>query len=224
MLGQSETARYLDQCEGNLTAIEEVLSAYVVCKYLKGSTSERVLLKIRQLVIYLRVTGRRHILDLAADILKVLTLEVSLGGGRVGLLPSRTVPGKAVWNQLRRETSSPLVTDAVYGGPGPVHSFLSRSQSQPFRHYQTRTPWAERYFLARQEFGEVPILHEYTSAGHRVTTLPVYASRNRAFGEAPVVPEYASVPSMVPAYASRDHAMDALLASHQHLSSVGVLE
>ncbi|KAJ7109611.1 hypothetical protein C8R43DRAFT_179675 [Mycena crocata] len=149
MLGQAETAKYLDQCGGSLMAIEEVLSAYIVWKYLKGATSERVLTKLRYLTIYLRVTGRHNILEIGADAFKVLTLEVSLGGGRIGLLPSMTVPGKAAWNELRRAASSSpraatFVTDSVYGGPGPVHAFLSLSQSQPWRDLEVRTPWAER--------------------------------------------------------------------------------
>ncbi|KAJ7918423.1 hypothetical protein B0H13DRAFT_1607440 [Mycena leptocephala] len=144
MLGQAEIAKYLDQCNGSRLAIEEVLSAYIVWKYLKGATSERVLSKLRYLSIFLRVTGRRHILDVGADAFKVLTLEVALGGGRIGLLPSTTVPGKGAWNVLRRAASSSLVTDSVYGGPGPVQAFLSLSQSRPWRHNETRTPWAER--------------------------------------------------------------------------------
>ncbi|KAJ7109609.1 hypothetical protein C8R43DRAFT_1091734 [Mycena crocata] len=144
MLGQTDIAKYLDQCGGSRLAIEEVLSAYIVWKYLKGATSERVLMKLRYLTIYLRVTGRRHILEAGADAFKVLSIEVSLGGGRVGLLPSMTVPGRAVWNDLRRAASTSsraatFVTDSVYGGPGPVHTFLSLSQND-----EARTPWAER--------------------------------------------------------------------------------
>ncbi|KAF7319133.1 hypothetical protein HMN09_00249700 [Mycena chlorophos] len=202
MLGQSEVAKYLDQCCGDVTSMEEVLSAYVVSKYLKGSTSERVLIKMRYLIVYLRATGRRHILETAADVLKVLFLEVSLGGGRVGTLPSRTAVGKTVWNRLRRETSSVLMTDAVYGGPGPVHSFLSTSQRIPFRNENTRSAWAERYFVARQASGQVPNLHENTTAGHRATTLPLYCSRDYTEN---MTTAYRT-PSL-PAYASRDYGM-----------------
>ncbi|KAJ7468100.1 hypothetical protein FB451DRAFT_1352457 [Mycena latifolia] len=161
MLGQAETARYLDQCNGSAVAIEEVLSAYIVWKYFKGATSERVLLKLRYLAIYLRVTGRRHILDAGADQFKVLTMEVAFGGGRIGLLPSVTVPGKAVWNELRRAAPS-LLTDSIYGGPGPVQAFLSRSQSRPFRENEARTPWLERYFVARVHQSRMSWLERYS--------------------------------------------------------------
>ncbi|KAF7307046.1 hypothetical protein MIND_00497700 [Mycena indigotica] len=188
MLGQSQVVKYLDQCNGDLVAIEEVLSAYIVWKYLKGSTSAQVLMKIKLLTIFLRVTGRRQLLETAADVFKVLTLEVSLGGGRVGQLAGQTVQGKAIWNELRRRSPN-LVTDGVYGGPGPVHTFLSNAQSRPFStDTATRTPWAERYFVARQAFGRVPVLHEDTSAGQRVTTLPAYVSRDYALASPFYVP------------------------------------
>jgi len=181
MLGQGEIAKYLDQCQGYRTAIEEVLSGYIVWKYLKGATSERVLVKLRYLSIYLRVTGRRHILEVGADVFKILTLEVTLGGGRIGLLPAKTVPGKTVWNQIRRAASSSLITDSVYGGPGPVQAFLSLTQSQPLWYNEGRTPWSERYFAARVQLGEVPSeVLEYSSAGQIITTLPPYASRDHA--------------------------------------------
>ncbi|KAJ7449128.1 hypothetical protein B0H11DRAFT_1743832 [Mycena galericulata] len=146
MLGQTDTAKYLDQCNGSLLALEEVLSAYIVWKYLRGATSERVLLKLGYLARYLKVTGRRHILDAGADVFKALTMEVALGGGRIGKLPARTVPGKAVWNEMRRATSrsTSLVTDGIYGGPGPVQAFLSSPQSQPLHPNESRTPWLER--------------------------------------------------------------------------------
>ncbi|KAF8162474.1 hypothetical protein K438DRAFT_1985120 [Mycena galopus ATCC 62051] len=144
MLGQAEIAKYFDQCLGSKTAIEEVLSGYIVWKYIKGATSERVLLKLRYLSIYLRVTGRRHVLEKGADVFKVLTPEVALGGGRIGLLPATTAPGKAVWNAIRRAASLPLPTDS----------------SQPLRHYETRSPWSERYFVERArgvQLGEVTV-------------------------------------------------------------------
>ncbi|KAJ6478752.1 hypothetical protein C8R47DRAFT_983749, partial [Mycena vitilis] len=145
-VGQAEIAKYLEQCNGSRLAIEEVLSGYIVWKYLKGATSTRVLVKLRYLSLFLRVTGRTHILEAGADAFMVLSLEVALGGGRVGLLPSTTVPGKAVWNDIRRATSTrySLVTDSVYGGPGPVHSFLSIPQSEPIHRDGIRTRWSER--------------------------------------------------------------------------------
>ncbi|KAJ7800359.1 hypothetical protein B0H14DRAFT_2899988 [Mycena olivaceomarginata] len=213
MLGQAEISKYFDQCQGCRRAIEEVLSGYISWKYIKGATSERVLIKLRYLTIYLHVTGRRQVLEVGADAFKVLTLEVSLGGGRIGLLPATTVPGKAVWNQIRRaapRVSTSLVTDAVYGGPGPVQEYLSPSQSQPPARNHERTPWAERYFLARVELGDVPpgILEQHYNAGHSIMTLPLYASRDSNQALAEQIPaEYFSASQMaltLPPYASRD--------------------
>ncbi|KAJ6557931.1 hypothetical protein B0H19DRAFT_1149048 [Mycena capillaripes] len=211
MLGQAQIAKYLEQCNGSRLAIEEVLSGYIVWKYLRGATSERVLVKLKYLSIYLRVTGRRHILEVGADAFKVLTLEVALGGGRIGLLPSMTAPGKAVWNEIRRAAaSSSLVTDSVYGGPGPVQAFLSRSQSRPLRSDETRTPWSERYFLARIQHGEVP-REVLNLTGEIFTTLPPYASRDDD-------PPYTSRDdaSANPPYTSRDDSY----ASANHLDMV----
>ncbi|KAF7351393.1 hypothetical protein MSAN_01571000 [Mycena sanguinolenta] len=177
MLGQADIAKYLDQCEGSKTAIEEVLSGYIVWKYLRGATSARVLGKLRYLTIYLRVTGRGHIIEEGADVFKILMLEVAGGGGRIGLLPAQTVPGKAVWNAIRRAASLPLVTDSVYGGPGPVHAFLSFAQSQPLPHNETRTPWSEQYFQARVQLGEVPGELPAYSSGNQMT-LPLYTSHD----------------------------------------------
>ncbi|KAF7326058.1 hypothetical protein MKEN_00456700 [Mycena kentingensis (nom. inval.)] len=151
MLGQREIGKYLDEWSGNLTAIEEILSAYIVWKYLKGASSSRVLVKIKYLAMYLRFSGRAHILREAADIFKVLTIEVSIGGGRIGLLPSRTTPGKEIWNRIRREAPARLrrrgLTGATYGGPVPVQEFLTQAQREPWQPNQERTPWAEQLFL-----------------------------------------------------------------------------
>ncbi|KAJ6557930.1 hypothetical protein B0H19DRAFT_1261507 [Mycena capillaripes] len=175
MLGQTETAKYLDQCSDSRLGIEEVLSAYIVW----GADSERVLVKLGYLSRYLRLTGRCHILEAGAAAFKVLTLEVAFGGGRIGLLPAMTVPGRTVWNELRRAAaSSSLVTDSVYGGPGPVQAFLSRSQSKPLPHNETRTPWAERYFVARVNHGEIPRDPVGGPGRTILTTLPPYASRD----------------------------------------------
>ncbi|KAJ7645016.1 hypothetical protein B0H17DRAFT_1104405 [Mycena rosella] len=169
MLGQSEIARYLEQCDGVFVAIEEVLSAYIVWKYLKGATSERVLVKLRYLTIYLRVTGRSHIVAAGADAFKALTMEVSLGGGRrVGLLPAMTLPGKAAWNELRRAAHSravSLATDSVYGGPGPVRALYSILKVYLFlvRLGQILTPAPAPGYVSEREI---------------LTTLPEYASRD----------------------------------------------
>ncbi|KAK7044849.1 hypothetical protein R3P38DRAFT_2881241 [Favolaschia claudopus] len=216
MLGQAQIAKYLDQCEGSRTAIEEVLSGYIVWKYIKGATSERVLTKLRYLTIYLRVTGRRHILETAADIFTILSLEVSRGGGRVGLLPTMSVPGKAVWNQIRRAAPSTalLATDSVYGGPGPVQAFLSITQSRPSRYNEDPmpTPYSERYFAARILLRGVPpaamVREQHASA--IATTLPPYLSREEHEQQPPYTSrEYHDEE---PPYTSRDSGPPLLTA------------
>lgn len=56
MLDQNETGKLLKRCDGDPIAIEEVLSAYVVWKYLKGRPPGHILSKLRYLTIYLQVT------------------------------------------------------------------------------------------------------------------------------------------------------------------------
>ncbi|EIM87770.1 uncharacterized protein STEHIDRAFT_120069, partial [Stereum hirsutum FP-91666 SS1] len=137
MLNQSEVAKYFDQCHNN-SEIEEVLSAYIVWKFYRGHNPAQVLLKMHHPCCYLRVTGRSRILTIGYDAFKILTVEVALGGGRIGVLPSFTKPGLAVWNTLRQAASHSssrkrkIVTDEIYGGPGPVLAFLHLSPSQPF--------------------------------------------------------------------------------------------
>ncbi|KAJ7277558.1 hypothetical protein C8J57DRAFT_1309635 [Mycena rebaudengoi] len=186
MLRQPDIARYLDQCNGSNVAIEEVISVYIVGKYMKGATTERILHKLKHLVIYLRVTGRSHILDAGSDAFKALTIEVALGGGRIGLLPPTSAVGREASNQLRRLASSSsrrfsqVRTDVEYGGPCPVHAFVASSQSLPLHAGETRTPWAEQYFIRRQRLGlllpeeDAP---DYVGASQRLTTLPLYESR-----------------------------------------------
>ncbi|KAJ7634555.1 hypothetical protein FB45DRAFT_1056568 [Roridomyces roridus] len=190
MLTQSDIAKYLDQCTGPdaVLAIDEILSGYIVAKYIRGASAERVLLKLRGLVFYLRVTGRSHVLEVGADPFKALMEEVSLGGERVGILPALTSPGKAVWNHLRRNArgergpSHPLlVTDPTYGGPGPARVFLSLPQSRPLHENETRTPWLQRYFATRLRAGDYAGESEPPDYGsQRTMTLPRYATNEEA--------------------------------------------
>ncbi|EIN05128.1 hypothetical protein PUNSTDRAFT_146032 [Punctularia strigosozonata HHB-11173 SS5] len=126
MLGQAETATYLEQCGDELVAIEEVLSAYVIWKFLKGHSCPHVLQKLHYLCIYLRVTGRTRVLSFGRDVFKVIALEVAAGGGRLGVAPVTSPVGKEIWNRIRREVSKSarqqrlVSTDAEYGGPAPA--------------------------------------------------------------------------------------------------------
>lgn len=59
MLSQSEIARLLDRCvdeESPELAMEEILSAYVAWKLIRGQSCALVLQKLRYLTMYLRVT------------------------------------------------------------------------------------------------------------------------------------------------------------------------
>ncbi|KAJ7185822.1 hypothetical protein C8R46DRAFT_1061823 [Mycena filopes] len=181
MLGQAQITKYLDRCDTKV-GIEEVLSAYIASKYMKGATSERVLIKLKYLAIYLRVNGHQRVLDLGAEPWRVLTMEVAIGGGRIGLLRSVTEPGRAAWNHIRRATPSTpgagITTDGVYGGPGPVSSYLQPVQAQPFI-LESRAPWLERYFVLRthQSAGAVPeedVPAYSTNPEERTSTLPPY--------------------------------------------------
>jgi len=56
MLGSSEIAHYLDQCNLDPVAIDEVVSGYIVWKLIRGASTARVLAKLRTLIQYLRFT------------------------------------------------------------------------------------------------------------------------------------------------------------------------
>lgn len=56
MLGQSEVVKLLEKCNGDPTAIEEILSAYVVWKLLKGRSTAYVLVKLKDLCNLLKLT------------------------------------------------------------------------------------------------------------------------------------------------------------------------
>lgn len=109
-----------------------------------------------------------------------------------------TKPGLDVWNALRQDASrSPsrkrkIVTDEIYGGPGPVLAFLTMDQRQSSASSSTTTtstilgvartderpPWVDRYFYARPQFRNIDA-PDYTSERG---TLPVYMSRELAVG------------------------------------------
>lgn len=189
MLNQREIAKFLDQCEGDNIAIEEVLSGYVIWKYMRGSSSAMVLTKLRYLSIFLRVTGRGHIVESGRDAFTAIAMEVSLGGGRIGDLPSITAPGKAVVNKIRRHIShsSNFATEAIYGGPLPVSNLLTELQRSPSNPTEAgRTAWAERYFLRRVTVatGIPTIIASDSPEGNsrhpaaEVSTLPLYSGQD----------------------------------------------
>ncbi|KAE9407545.1 hypothetical protein BT96DRAFT_986538 [Gymnopus androsaceus JB14] len=134
MLSQSETAKYLDRCvdeESPELAMEEVLSAYVAWKLVRGQSCEVVLQKLRYLTIYLRVTNRRRVLEQIREVIVVTATELSFGGGLIGACPLNTLIGKEVWNLLRRKLSSNTFnTDPEYGGPITFHDLRSVEESR----------------------------------------------------------------------------------------------
>jgi len=184
MLGQTEIARLLKQCNGDALAMEEVMSAYVVWKYVKGRSTEHVLSKLRYLRLYLSVTGQTDILTAGRQAFLIVTTECALGGqSRIGVLPATTPIGKEVWNRVRRNMSRTqirVMTDGQYGGPAPVRAFLTAAQRRPspLAVGSERPSWLERYFFSRPQFGNagVPAYsegHERSDGG----TLPPYLSR-----------------------------------------------
>ncbi|KAJ6557915.1 hypothetical protein B0H19DRAFT_1070511 [Mycena capillaripes] len=179
MLGRTETKKYLDQCSDFRLAIEEVLGAYIVW----GADSERVLLKLGYLSKDLRLTGRCHILEAGAAAFKVLALEVALGGERIRLLPAMTVPGRIVGNELRRAAaSSSLVTDSVYGGPGPSRHFY-----RVLRAGLCRTTKHGRLRLSDTRVNHGEISRHPIDGRTILTTLPSYANRDETSANHPFV-------------------------------------
>ncbi|KIY68302.1 hypothetical protein CYLTODRAFT_314220, partial [Cylindrobasidium torrendii FP15055 ss-10] len=127
MIKQSQVVRYLDQCTDN-DSIDEVLGAYVICKFLNGAKCAQVLTKIHHLVCYLSLTDRGHIVEIGQEAFKSLAIEVSSGAQRVGTRPALTKPGIGIWNVIRSKRSfhqrlHSTITDAS-GGPGALSSFL----------------------------------------------------------------------------------------------------
>jgi hypothetical protein len=184
MLGQKEISRFLSECDSN-QAVEEVLSAYVTWKYMRGSSSMRILGKLRSLTIYLRANGQTRPLIIGKDAFTIIAIEVALGGGRIGVLPAQTVPGKQSWNKIRRyaQPSHNVTTDQQYGGPGPVsHLGLTPFQRTPSPHASERSLWAQCYFYLRPQFGNLGVPSYNSVQGiaderQSVTTLPRYQSQ-----------------------------------------------
>ncbi|KZP11052.1 hypothetical protein FIBSPDRAFT_1050993 [Athelia psychrophila] len=185
MLGQTEIAKLLKQCNGDALAMEEVLCAYVVWKYVKGRSNEHVLEKLRQLRMYLSVTGQRDILRAGQRAFRIVMTECALGEqSRLGVLPATTPIGKRAWNDLRRSMSGTqiqVITDSRYGGPAPVQAFLNAEQRRQPRVAEdlVRPGWLERYFLSRPQLGNENLPPGYPEGNDRSDggTLPMYLSR-----------------------------------------------
>ncbi|KAJ3770201.1 hypothetical protein FB446DRAFT_692560 [Lentinula raphanica] len=131
MLSQSETAKLLERCveeECPELAMEEVLSAYVAWKFIRGQNCALVMQKLRYLALYLRVTERRWLLERMSEVLIVIGTEISFGGGLIGACPVSTSIGKQVWNEIRRKlnpNSYMFKTDPEFGGPITFHRLRS---------------------------------------------------------------------------------------------------
>ncbi|KAJ3795092.1 hypothetical protein GGU11DRAFT_252752 [Lentinula aff. detonsa] len=69
--------------------MEEILSAYVAWKFIRGQSCALVMQKLRYLTIYLRVTGRQWVLERIRQVLMVIATELSLGGGLIGACPGK---------------------------------------------------------------------------------------------------------------------------------------
>ncbi|KZP23256.1 hypothetical protein FIBSPDRAFT_786085 [Athelia psychrophila] len=197
MLNQNETGKLLKRCDGDPTAIEEVLSAYVVWKYLKGRPPGHILSKLRYLTIYLQVLGQHDVLRAGSRAFTLIKSECGLGGeSRIGMTPATTLVGKEVWNRLRQQMSTAqieLMTDGLYGGTAPIQAFI------PAKHQRTvelgvlgvepakRPEWVKQHFNGRGQLGNEDALPTYGEAepagqrgGGEVMLLPAYEPRPSA--------------------------------------------
>ncbi|KAF7979969.1 hypothetical protein HWV62_40034 [Athelia sp. TMB] len=163
--------------------MEEVLCAYVTYKYLKGRSTAHILEKIRQLRVFLSITGQRGILTAGERAFRIVITECALGGERIGLLPATTPLGKAVWNEVRRHMSRAqmqVVTDSRYGGPAPAAAFLTAAQRRPpsVAEDLVRPGWLEHYFRSRPQLGNEGV-PPYPEGPERSDggTLPLYLTR-----------------------------------------------
>jgi len=204
MLGQNETGKLLKRCNGDPIAIEEVLSAYVVWKYLKGRPPGHILSKLRYLTIYLQVTGQHDILRAGSRVFTLIKTECGLGEeSRIGMLPATTLIGKEVWNRIRRQMSTAqvkLMTDGLYRNndnptSGPIQAQTRAHVFIPANHHRTtgttgteRPQWVEQHFEARTQFGNdgalpptygqvVPMQERVGGEGGEVMLLPMYEPR-----------------------------------------------
>lgn len=105
MLDQNQVGKALEACQSDLecdgsfsvpllqnktrfnSVFAEILSAYIVRKYQRGSTSAGVLRKLNLLGVYLTVTDRSWILQRFSRVFQVLRSEIAHGGGRIGASP-----------------------------------------------------------------------------------------------------------------------------------------
>jgi len=193
MLGQYEIANYLKRCNGDRIAIEEVLCGYVVWKYVKGRNTEHILRKIRELRMWLAVTGESAILRASHRVFTMLIIECTMvHQSRLGVSPTTTPVGKEVWNCIRRNMSSAqrrVITDSQYGGPAPIQAILTpgqRNASPSIVEGSERPPWVERYFMLRPQFGNegVPAYPE-GSTRRDSEALPAYRRSISDRSEAP---------------------------------------
>jgi len=131
---------------------------------------------------------------------RVLAIEASLGGYRVGVLPGKllcfpyrrilklllatTTIGLAACNILRRDFPH-LTTSLSHGGPFPLHEQLNANQRLELGQLEaeaTRGRWTEQYFVIRQNAGLLgspgvpPIYSDVFTRS--IQTLPLYASNN----------------------------------------------
>jgi hypothetical protein len=88
-------------------------------------------------------SNRGDIIRDGAAAFRIIALEVSLGGQRIGILPSMTPVGKRIVNDLRRRldrsyflrgspsSSDDIMTDGKWGGPFPATSIMTAAQQRP---------------------------------------------------------------------------------------------
>ncbi|KIY63363.1 hypothetical protein CYLTODRAFT_458172 [Cylindrobasidium torrendii FP15055 ss-10] len=181
-LTQSLAARYFDQVNDD-SGINEVLSAYVMSKFVNGSEPGEVLYKMHLLCCYLRANGREHVLEIGLKAFKAIAFEVAIGGDRIGATAIASKAGIKAWNRVReqaRKKGYPIVTHELWGGSGTIVAMFPPEQFAKLRRLKDpseRPTWLEAYYNTRCRMIETGVgwMPGYES---ELQTLPAYVSQD----------------------------------------------
>ncbi|KAM0746683.1 hypothetical protein T439DRAFT_329389 [Meredithblackwellia eburnea MCA 4105] len=154
----------------------DVISAYVYQKYLNGSNSAQVLLRLKYLVEYFRtILHTLNLLQLYSSSVTWIAYHISeLNGGSIGAIAATSWAGKEAFNEVRRCARWKEFSKDKWGilGPGPVRLLpwvIGNSRLAPMEEeLRGLTP-------EMMECMGSPFIPRYRSG-----TLPLYASREEA--------------------------------------------
>ncbi|KAM0753864.1 hypothetical protein T439DRAFT_322745 [Meredithblackwellia eburnea MCA 4105] len=173
-LTQSKCAELLNPCTCQ-KQFTDVVSAYLLQKYLNGSNSQEVLLRFKYLIDYFRTM--RHtavLLDTYRSAITWMAYHVShLNGGSIGSTPATTPEGVEAWNIVRKSPNykGGVSTDS-WGlrGPGAVRNLPWIAGNTPedvLRERELRSLSPDSLELLGS-----PMIPDYSTG-----TLPAYYSR-----------------------------------------------